>query len=73
MQYLGKIPFPLYLVHQSVYHLVRYPVRNFLWHIATREQYPRIETASQFTIPFAFTWLVGYLIMAVFNLYAAHL
>lgn len=73
MQYLGKISFSLYLVHQSVYHLVRDPVRNFLWYIATRESYPGTENASQFTVPFAFTWLVGYAIMSAINLYAAHL
>jgi peptidoglycan/LPS O-acetylase OafA/YrhL len=73
MQYLGKISFSLYLVHQSVYHLVRDPVRNLLWYIATREPYPGTENASKFTIPFAFTWLVGYLIMSAINLNAAHL
>jgi peptidoglycan/LPS O-acetylase OafA/YrhL len=73
MQYLGKISFSLYLVHQSVYHLVRDPVRNFLWYMATRESYPGTENASQFTVPFAFTWLVGYVIMSVINLYAAHM
>jgi hypothetical protein len=41
--------------------------------MATRESYPGTENASQFTVPFAFTWLVGYVIMSVINLYAAHM
>jgi len=73
MQYLGRISFSLYLVHQSIYHLVRDPVRNFLWYIATREAYPGTEEASKFTVPFAFAWLVGYVIMSVINLYVAGL
>ncbi len=73
IQYLGKISFSLYLVHQTVYHLVRDPVRNSLWYISTKEPYPGTEEASKFTGPFAFTWLVGYVIMTMINLYAAHL
>jgi peptidoglycan/LPS O-acetylase OafA/YrhL len=71
MQYLGRISFSLYLVHQSIYHLVRDPVRNFLWYIATREAYPGTQAASEFTVPFAFAWLVGYVIMSVINIYVA--
>ncbi|KAJ5174908.1 acyltransferase 3 [Penicillium canariense] len=71
MQYLGKISFSLYLVHQTVYHLVRDPVRNFLWFIATREPYS--ENSRQYTVPFAFSWLAGYVIMSAINLYVAHL
>ncbi|KAJ5132191.1 acyltransferase 3 [Penicillium atrosanguineum] len=73
MQYLGRISFSLYLVHQSIYHLVRDPVRNFLWYIATREAYPGTQAASEFTVPFAFTWLVGYIIMSAVNIYVADL
>ncbi|KAH6879396.1 acyltransferase 3 [Thelonectria olida] len=73
IQYLGKISFSLYLVHQSIYHLVRDPVRDFLWYVATREQYPGTPEASKHTIPFAFSWIVGYVIMTAINLYTAHL
>ncbi|KAJ5888205.1 acyltransferase 3 [Penicillium taxi] len=72
MQYLGKISFSLYLVHQSIYHLVRDPIRDFLWFVVTREGYPG-DTASERTFPFAFSWLVGYVILAVINIYVAHL
>jgi peptidoglycan/LPS O-acetylase OafA/YrhL len=73
MQYLGRISFSLYLVHQSLYHLVRDPVRNFLWYIATREAYPGTEAASEYTVPFAFAWLVGFVIMSALNVYVADL
>ncbi|KAJ5465863.1 acyltransferase 3 [Penicillium desertorum] len=73
IQYLGKISFSLYLVHQSVYHLVRDPVINILWYIATREQYPGAEDASKLGGSFAFTWLAGYVVMSATNLYTAHL
>jgi peptidoglycan/LPS O-acetylase OafA/YrhL len=73
IEYLGKISFSLYLVHQPVYHLVRDPVINILWYIATREQYPGAEDASKLGGSFAFTWLAGYVVMSAINLYTAHL
>ncbi|RAL12439.1 acyltransferase family protein [Aspergillus homomorphus CBS 101889] len=42
-QFLGKISFSLYLVHQSVYHVARDPVRNGLWWIMTGQQYPATD------------------------------
>lgn len=73
VQYLGKISFSLYLVHQSVYHLVRDPILGFLWYVATRETYPGTAEASNYTIPFAFSWLVGFVIISVINLYVANM
>lgn len=73
VQYLGKISFSLYLVHQSVYHLVRDPILGVLWYVATREPYPGTSEASNHTAPFAFTWLVGFVILSVINLYVADL
>jgi peptidoglycan/LPS O-acetylase OafA/YrhL len=72
VQYLGKISFSLYLVHQSIYHLVRDPIRNTLWYIAAGETYPG-EVASNRPVPFAFAWIGGYLVLSAINLYAAHL
>lgn len=72
IQYLGKISFSLYLVHQSIYHLIRDPVRNLMWYIATRESYPGPEAVNH-TFPFAFSWLSAFAILTVINLYAAHL
>ena len=73
IQYLGKISFSLYLVHQSIYHLIRDPVRNSLWLIAAGEPYPRTEAGSNYAILFAFTWLTTFVVMSSINLYAAHL
>ncbi|KEY71319.1 hypothetical protein S7711_05911 [Stachybotrys chartarum IBT 7711] len=70
VQYLGKISFSLYLVHQVVYHVFRNPVRNVLWYIATREPYSGEEAGNR-TFPFAFAWIVGYFIVSAINLYTA--
>ncbi|RAK77760.1 acyltransferase family protein [Aspergillus fijiensis CBS 313.89] len=42
-QFLGRISFSLYLVHQSVYHVARDPVRNGLWWILTGREYPATD------------------------------
>lgn len=73
VQYLGKISFSLYLVHQSVYHLVRDPIRDALWYIVTFQPYPGTAEASSHTVPFAFSWLGGFVVLTAINLYAAHL
>lgn len=73
IQYLGRILCSLYLMHQSVYHLVRDPIVNILWYIATREPYTGTEDTSKLGGLFAFTWLMGYMVMSAINLYTAHL
>ncbi|KAJ6171880.1 acyltransferase 3 [Penicillium chermesinum] len=75
VQYLGKVSFSLYLVHQAVYHLVRDPVIHTLWYLATGTSYKEIGggNASKQTAPFAFAWLVGIAIITPINLYVADL
>lgn len=68
IQYLGRISFALYLVHQSVYHLIRDPVRKFLWLLLAREPYPGTSN-----LVFGVVWFVNYGITAVVNVYLADL
>ncbi|KAJ6007652.1 acyltransferase 3 [Penicillium herquei] len=39
LQYLGKISFPLYLIHPVIYLTLKRPIRNMLWFIATGAPY----------------------------------
>lgn len=74
VQYLGRISFSLYLVHQSVYHLARDPVRDFIWWILTRSPYSSTEEASRTAIvPFGLAWIGGFLVMGAVVVYLADL
>lgn len=57
LQYLGKISFPLYLVHPTVYLALKWPVRDFLWWAVTRTPYPGTIEASKHALSFAMTWM----------------
>ncbi|KAH7318508.1 acyltransferase 3 [Stachybotrys elegans] len=72
VQYLGKISFSLYLVHQSIYHLIRDPIRNALFYMAAREAYS-VASASNRPVASAFAWITCYFILSPINIYAAHL
>jgi peptidoglycan/LPS O-acetylase OafA/YrhL len=72
VQYLGRISFSLYLIHQSIYHLASEPVKNALWYIATGGSQSDAG-AGDYKIAFAFTWIGGYIILTAINLYAANL
>ncbi|PNP46428.1 hypothetical protein THARTR1_10750 [Trichoderma harzianum] len=72
VQYLGKISFSLYIVHQSIYHLFSDPVRNMLWFIATGGSESEVG-ASDNKFAGAFCWIGGYIILSTINLYAANL
>ncbi|KAF9886752.1 hypothetical protein FE257_011129 [Aspergillus nanangensis] len=73
VQYLGRISFSLYLIHQAVYRIAREPVRNFIWWLVTREDYATVENASSRVLPFAFSWMVTLLIMGAAVVYLADL
>lgn len=57
LQYLGKISFPLYLVHPTVYLALKWPVRDFSWWAVTRTPYPGTIEASKHALSFAMTWM----------------
>ncbi|CAG8903439.1 unnamed protein product [Penicillium egyptiacum] len=57
LQYLGKISFPLYLVHPTVYLVLKWPVRDFLWWAVARTSYPGTIEASKHVLPFCIAWM----------------
>ncbi|GES58185.1 hypothetical protein ATEIFO6365_0004033600 [Aspergillus terreus] len=69
VQYLGKISFSLYLVHQTVYHLGRDPMLKLFWLVLRGEAYPDTETAKQHIVTFGISWLGTFLAMAVIVIY----
>ncbi|KAL4894853.1 acyltransferase 3 [Aspergillus ambiguus] len=71
VQYLGKISFSLYLVHQSVYHLGREPLLKFFWLVLRQEPYPGTEDAKTHSLAFGVSWLGTFLAMAVILIYLA--
>ncbi|KAH0491239.1 hypothetical protein TgHK011_002677 [Trichoderma gracile] len=70
VQYLGRISFSLYLVHQSIYHLFSDPVRKALWYMATGGSEPEAGT-GYYEAASAFRWVGGYIIVTAINLYVA--
>lgn len=72
VQFLGRVSFSLYLVHQSVYHMIRNPVRDALWYLAAGEPYGGVAV-EQHPFAFAFAWVGGYIVLSAVNLYVAHL
>lgn len=65
LQYLGKISFPLYLVHPTVYLLLKWPVRDFLWWAVARTSYPGTIEASKHALPFYIAWIGTLLVLGV--------
>ncbi|KAJ5118283.1 acyltransferase 3 [Penicillium atrosanguineum] len=69
VQFLGRISFPLYLVHPTVYLVIKQPVRNILWYIITQSSYPGTIEASQDGLAFGVAWagaLMTSLVLMVF-------
>lgn len=73
LQYLGKISFPLYLVHPTVYLALKWPVRDFLWWAVTRTPYPGTIEASKHALPFSITWMGTMLVLGVVMVVASEL
>ncbi|KAI9934775.1 hypothetical protein ASPWEDRAFT_31136 [Aspergillus wentii DTO 134E9] len=72
IQYLGRISFSLYLVHQSIFHLWRDPVKNFIWLVLHKDLYPGSEGAIQSPWTFYTTWISSGVLMGAITIYAAH-
>ncbi|KAJ6160393.1 hypothetical protein N7470_003789 [Penicillium chermesinum] len=73
VQYLGKISFALYLLHETIYQLWRNPFRNFVYLILSGSQYENSGQASG-ADPFAFylTWYITGAVLGVVTIVAAH-
>ncbi|PWY80582.1 hypothetical protein BO70DRAFT_429609 [Aspergillus heteromorphus CBS 117.55] len=73
-QYLGRISFSLYLVHQSVYHVARDPVRNMIWWMLAGSEYPvSMEEARMAGMPFVLSWVGTAVVVGALVLYVAGL
>ncbi|KAJ5506832.1 hypothetical protein N7453_005789 [Penicillium expansum] len=73
LQYLGKISFPLYLVHPTVYLVLKWPVRDFLWWTITRTPYPGTIEASKHALPFYVAWMGAMIVLGVVMVIASEL
>ncbi|KAF5860616.1 hypothetical protein ETB97_001320 [Aspergillus alliaceus] len=73
VQYLGKISFSLYLVHQAIYQMWRNPLRDYLWVLATGTPWPgSVEAPVQDAVAFHVAWWASGVILGTVVLYAAH-
>jgi peptidoglycan/LPS O-acetylase OafA/YrhL len=71
LQHLGKISFSLYLVHQSVYQLLRDPIKRHIWKTLADFQYPGGYLAERLPFAWAVTWIGTVLLLAPIVLYIA--
>lgn len=71
LQYLGKISFSLYLVHQSVIQLLREPIKRHIWRTLADYQYPGGDLADRLPFPWAVTWIGTFLVLGPIVLYIA--
>jgi peptidoglycan/LPS O-acetylase OafA/YrhL len=73
LQYLGKISYSLYLVHELVYRLWRNPLRALIWWRIRQEEYPGTEVALQDPVPFLIAWIGSGLTLAAVTICSADL
>ncbi|KAE8147171.1 acyltransferase 3 [Aspergillus avenaceus] len=72
-QYLGKISFSLYIVHQAIYHLCRDPLRNFIWLMCDGAPYPgSVEATANDPWAFHVAWWASGMILGTVVVYASH-
>ncbi|CRG87833.1 hypothetical protein PISL3812_04854 [Talaromyces islandicus] len=71
LQYLGKISFSLYLVHQSVYQLLREPIKRHIWRTLADYQYPGGHLADRLPFAWAVTWIGTFLVLGPIAVYVA--
>ncbi|KAL3470110.1 acyltransferase 3 [Aspergillus californicus] len=73
LQYLGKISFAVYLVHEMIFRLWRNPLTWYLWEMVTGEPYPGTDVAMQNPIPFFTAWVGSGLLLGSVVIAAAEL
>ncbi|KAH8701614.1 hypothetical protein BGW36DRAFT_371189 [Talaromyces proteolyticus] len=71
LQYLGKISFSLYLVHQSVYQLFREPLKRHIWRSIAWYQYPGGDLADREPLAYAVTWIVEFMLLGPLVVFVA--
>lgn len=73
-QYLGRISFPMYLIHLSVYQMWSWALRSRIWWLIQRRAWPapheEDENMHALVVVFALTWMVlGPGVIAMADLY----
>lgn len=73
IQYLGKISFSLYLVHQAIYHLWRDPLRNWIYLTLSGTPYPgTYDGLKNDPVSFHLTWWITGFILGPIVALSAH-
>ncbi|KAJ5156798.1 hypothetical protein N7492_009601 [Penicillium capsulatum] len=68
VQYLGRISFPLYLIHMVIYLILQRPLKHVFWFLVRHEWYPGKVEASKDKLPFAVAWSGSLVVMALIML-----
>ncbi|KAJ5664702.1 hypothetical protein N7462_011515 [Penicillium macrosclerotiorum] len=72
-QYLGKISFALYLLHETIYELCRNPLRDLIYSIFSGVEYTTSgEALSADTLAFHAAWWITGLLLGALTVGAAH-
>ncbi|KAJ4394762.1 hypothetical protein N0V93_003982 [Gnomoniopsis smithogilvyi] len=70
-QYLGRLSFSMYLVHEVVYRLWRNPLRDFFWSQCRDGMYPGTDVAYEDPVPFFVAWIGAGLTLGLVTVLAA--
>lgn len=70
-QYLGRLSFSIFLVHEIVFRLWRNPLRDFFWILCKGGGYPGTNTAYEDTVPFLTAWIAAGVTLGVVTILVA--
>lgn len=74
VQYLGRISFALYLVHLTIYFILKGPMRDLLWYSLTRVPFPgTIDAQQNNSTSFGVAWISSVVICGVIMVVVADL
>lgn len=73
VQYCGRISFPLYLLHNTVYFVFKERIRNLIWLLVTRKTYPGSDEASKHALPFGVAYGRAFLVCGAIMICASDL
>lgn len=70
-QYLGRLSFSMYFVHEVVFRMWRNPLRDFFWTLCRGGGYPGTDTAYVDVVPFLTAWIGGGLTLGLVTILIA--
>lgn len=70
-QYLGRLSFSMYIVHEVVFRMWRNPLRDFFWELCKGGGYPGTDTAFVDVVPFVTAWIGGGLTLGLVTILIA--